>query len=315
MSRPDVSVIIPVKNAGRSLDAQLGAVFSQEGSATPEVVLVDSGSTDDTLARASRYPARVVRIRPEEFNHGETRNLGARESSGEFLVYLTQDAVPADSAWLRNLCAPLRGDAGVAGAFSRHRPRPGCSLPLARQIEEGWPQGGRLERIVKRVRSREELEERKPHYVYFANTSSCLRRSVWQEFPFRRVEFGEDADWAERVLLAGYAIVYEPTSVVLHSHDYPLREQLRQHYDYGRFVRQARLAPTVTVGRSAKTALVSVRDDLRYARRRGLPAGRLLYSVPYHAACVLGRWLGEHSESLPAGLRGALSRQKRIQQV
>ena len=312
MSRDDVSVIIPVKNAGRFLDSQLRAVFSQEGVARPEVVIVDSGSTDDTRTVAARYPARVISIPPEEFNHGETRNLGAREARGDFLVYLTQDAVPANGAWLENLLRPLRGDAEVAGSFSRHVPRRGCSLPLARQIEEEWPQGGGLERIVKRVRSREELEERKPYYVYFANTSSCLRRSVWERFPFRRVEFGEDADWAERVLLAGYAIVYEPTSAVVHSHDYSLREQLRQHYDYGRFVRQARLAPPITARQTVKTALVSLRDDRAYARRKGVPAAQFLRGIPYHAACVLGRWLGEHSEALPAGLRGALSRQGTI---
>jgi len=308
-----VSVIIPVKNAARYLDAQLGRVFSQEGAPVPEVLLIDSGSADDTLSVAARYPVRVVSIRPEEFNHGETRNLGARESRGRFLVYLTQDALPADAAWLAGLLSPLRKDPAVAGSFSRHVPHPGCSLPLRRQLEEGWPQGGGLERIVKRVGSPEELERRKPHYVYFANTSSCLRREVWERFPFRHVEFGEDVDWAERVLLAGYALVYEPYSAVIHSHDYPLREQLRQHYDYGRFVRQARLAPRIAAGQSLKTALVAVRDDLRYARRKRLPAPRLLYSVPYHAACVLGRWLGEHSDSLPARLRGALSRQRTLQ--
>ena len=110
-----VSVIIPVKNAGRFLDAQLRVLFSQEGAGDPELLLIDSGSTDCTLAIAARYPARVISIRSEEFNHGETRNLGARETRGEFLVYLTQDALPADAAWLRNLCEPLRRDAGGEG--------------------------------------------------------------------------------------------------------------------------------------------------------------------------------------------------------
>ena len=201
---------------------------------------------------------------------------------------------------------------GGRGSFAGTSRTPAVA-PAQGQLEEGWPRGRARAGIVKRVRFPEELERRKPHYVYFANTSSCLRREVWERFPFRHVEFGEDVDWAERVLLAGYALVYEPSSAVIHSHDYPLREQLRQHYDYGRFVRQARLAPRIAAGQSLKTALVAVRDDLRYARRKRLPAPRLLYSVPYHAACVLGRWLGEHSDSLPARLRGALSRQRTLQ--
>jgi rhamnosyltransferase len=165
---------------------------------------------------------------------------------------------------------------------------------------------------VKRVSSREELEASKPHYVYFANTSSCLRRSVWERIPFRDVDFGEDVDWAERVLLAGYTIVYEPDSAVFHSHDYTLREQMRQHYDYGRMVRSADLAPTITLRQSLKTFLVSLRDDFRYVRRNGLPLRRCAFSIPFHACCVLGRWLGEHSDGLPRKLHTSLSRQGAI---
>ncbi len=312
MKNDAISIIIPTKNAERYLEEQLQAIFAQGGVPRPEVVIIDSGSTDGTRRIASRHPVRLISIKPEEFNHGATRNLGAREARGEYLVFLTQDATPADGSWLKNLLKPLIEDPTVAGAFSRHIPRHGCSLPLARQIEEEWPQAGGRERIVKRVSSREELEARKPHYVYFANTSSCLRRSVWERFPFRDVDFGEDVDWAERVLLAGYAIVYEPDSAVLHSHDYSLREQMRQHYDYGRMVRSAGLAPAMALSRSSKTFLVSLRDDLRYIRRKGLPIGRYPFSIPFHACCVLGRWLGEHSGSLPRRLRTSLSRQAAI---
>ncbi len=307
-----VSIIIPVKNAGRYVEKQLRAIFSQDDVPQPKVILIDSGSTDETLRIAERYPVRVIHIRPEDFNHGETRNLGARESSGDYIVFLTQDATPANSSWLKNLIKPVREDEKVAGSFSRHIPRAGCSIPLARQIEEEWEQTGGLKRIVKQADSREELESRKSFYVYFANTSSCLRRSAWEKFPFRDVEFGEDADWVERVLLAGYRIVYEPSSAVLHSHDYSLGEQLRQHFDYGRFVRSSDLAPPITIRKTLATQMKSLGSDLRYIRRKGYPFRRFFYSIPFHTACVWGRWLGEHSEKLPMGLLKTLSRQKTI---
>lgn len=307
-----VSVIIPTKNAGRYLDEQLRAIFGQEGLPRPEVIIIDSGSSDSTREIAARYPVRFLAIRPEEFNHGGTRNRGARESRGAAMAFLTQDATPADNTWLRNLLMPLE-DSRVAGSFSRHVPRPGCSLALARQIQEEWGQCGGMQRIVKGVCSREELEADKPYCLYFANTSSCIRRSVWERFPFSEVEFGEDVDWAERVLLAGYRIVYEPSSAVYHSHDYSLREQMRQHYDYGRMVRSARLASVMTFRSAARTFLNSLRLDMGYVRRSGRPAGQLLYSAPFHAACGLGRLLGERSERLPDCLRRFLSRQKQIQ--
>ncbi|MCX6356549.1 MAG: glycosyltransferase [Candidatus Aureabacteria bacterium] len=312
MKQETVSIIIPVKNAGGYLEEQLTAIGAQEGALRTEIILIDSGSTDGTLRIAARHPARVISIRPEEFNHGGTRNLGAQEAKGAYLVFLTQDATPAGGAWLANLLKPLREDAAVAGAFSRHIPRPGCSLPLMRQIEEEWSQCGGMERVVKRVSSREELERQKPFYVYYANTSSCMRREIWKRFPFRETEFGEDVDWAERVLLAGYAVVYEPASAVLHSHDYPLREQIRQHYDYGRMVRAAALAPAITVRRSIMTVIDSLRQDMRYAKKKRPPCTRLLYSLPFHISCAAGRWMGEHSARLPRAVQRFCSRQTQI---
>jgi len=308
-----ITVIIPTKDAAGYLDEQLKAVLNQTGVPTPEIVLIDSGSTDGTKEIAARYPVKLISIPPEQFNHGGTRNLGARESRGDFIVFLTQDATPADRFWLKNLTAPLREGPEVAGTFSRHIPRSGCAMPLARQIEEEWAQCGGKQRVVKKVSSREELESNKPLYVYFANTSSCIRRSVWEKSPFRDVEFGEDVDWAERVLLAGHTIIYEPSSAVYHSHDYSLKEQLRQHYDYGRMVRSAALAKKISLARTLKTFFQSLRQDAVYMRRKNVPAHEVVYSIPFHAACGLGRWLGEHSSRLPHRLREYLSRQKTLQ--
>ncbi|MCX6354500.1 MAG: glycosyltransferase [Candidatus Aureabacteria bacterium] len=313
MKEHTISIIIPTKNAGRFLDEQLRAIFTQEGVPTPEIVIIDSGSTDGTKKIAARYPVKLVSIPPEQFNHGGTRNLGARESRGDFIVFLTQDATPADEFWLAHLTAPLRENPGVAGTFSRHIPRSGCAMPLARQIEEEWAQCGGKQRVVKIVSSREELESNKPHYVYFANTSSCIRRSVWEKLPFRDVEFGEDVDWAERILLAGHTIVYEPSSAVYHSHDYSLKEQVRQHYDYGRMVRSAALAKKISIARTLTAFFQSLRRDAAYMRKKKLPACEVAYSIPFHAACGLGRWLGEHSSRLPNGLRRYLSRQRTLQ--
>jgi len=168
---------------------------------------------------------------------------------------------------------------------------------------------------LKQVSSKAELESRKPHYVYFANTSSCIRRSAWEKIPFRKVDFGEDVDWAERALLAGYKIVYEPSSAVYHSHGYNLREQIRQHYDYGRMVRSAALAGRISLARTIKTFLQSARLDAGYIRRKGLAVHRLAYSIPFHAACGAGRWMGEHADNLPRSLTRYMSRQKILQDM
>ena len=60
--------------------------------------------------------------------------------------------------------------------------------------------------------------------------SSCLRRSVWEEFPFGEADFAEDLRWGKKVVEAGYTIVYEPRSVVFHSHERGALYDLRRHY-------------------------------------------------------------------------------------
>jgi rhamnosyltransferase len=64
----------------------------------------------------------------------------------------------------------------------------------------------------------------------FDNVSSCLRRSVWEEFPFGRTSFGEDLRWGKKVVEAGYKLVYEPRSAVFHSHERGAAYDLRRHY-------------------------------------------------------------------------------------
>lgn len=75
---PVVSIILLVKNGDRYLAEILDAVFSQESDHKIEVVVIDSGSMDDSLDILSNYIVQLVQIPPEEFNHGETRNLGGK---------------------------------------------------------------------------------------------------------------------------------------------------------------------------------------------------------------------------------------------
>ena len=62
--------------------------------------MCDSGSRDASVAISRAYGAEVIEIGAEQFSHGETRNLLVRRARGEYIAFLTQDAVPADDRWL-----------------------------------------------------------------------------------------------------------------------------------------------------------------------------------------------------------------------
>lgn len=232
---PKTSVVVLTLNAGPGFGALLDGLLAQEGSFEREILVIDSGSTDGTVELARRRGATVHRLPPGGFEHGATRNLAVSLSGGEYVAFVVQDALPLDGRWLSAMVENLEGDERVAGVYGRQLPRPG-SGPLARVLVNGWPTAatGRREQFVEdpsRLAALSPTERRS--LALFDNVSSCVRRSVWKEFPFDRAPFGEDVRWGKRVVEAGYKIVYEPRSAVYHSHERGALYDLRRHYAEG----------------------------------------------------------------------------------
>jgi rhamnosyltransferase len=204
-----------------TLPAVLDAIRRQQTNLSYEVVAVDSGSTDGTLSLLQARAQRVLQIDPSTFDHGLTRNLAIEHASGDLIVLLVQDAVPANEQWLDALARAFERDDRLAGVFARQLPRPDASA-LTRLYLDRWigaserprtmepitggalsalPPGDRLERCT------------------FDNVCSCIRREVWTRHPFRSTAFAEDLAWARDVLLAGFRLAYAPEATVVHSHD------------------------------------------------------------------------------------------------
>src|SRR5439155_18308013 len=104
-----ISVLMPTWNGEEFLDRVLEALSVQDIGLPWSFLAIDSGSTDRTLSIleswASRFPVdlRVQHIHQSAFDHGDTRNLLAAESTGDLLVFLTQDAIPCGPKWLSTL--------------------------------------------------------------------------------------------------------------------------------------------------------------------------------------------------------------------
>jgi rhamnosyltransferase len=311
-----ISIIILVKNGGATLEEVLGGVFSQKIEDEFEVVAIDSGSTDNSKEILARGPVRVVEIPPSAFNHGETRNLGARLSKGEYLVYLTQDATPFDARWLERLVSPLKEDRMVAGAFSSHRPREDCHLMEKRQILQTVLTSGKTVRVNTAIGNPEYERNRYP-FIWFSDTSSCLRKEAWENFPFRKLEFAEDQDWAQRVLEGGYKTVYVPDSIVIHSHNYRPIKNFRRNFEHARAMKEIFGKDELPLLKSIFTATRdSVKADFGFfqseeGNRMGF--GRWFFpSFFWYLSAFTGLWLGTHLEKMPLVLREKLSLQPSI---
>ncbi|MCS6926812.1 MAG: glycosyltransferase family 2 protein [Candidatus Binatia bacterium] len=318
-SLPTVSVLLVTKNGARYLAEVLTSVYRQQGEfSLGEIVAVDSGSRDATLDILQRFGVQIVRIPPHEFGHGKTRNLAASRAQGEYLVFLTQDATPANEYWLARLLAPLQRDVAVAGAYSRHLPRPHCHPMEWRRIVECELSGRAASQLNSAV-DNPAYATNPALYYFFSNVSSVLRRQVWERFPFPEVEFGEDQLWAKQVLEAGYKTAYCADSLVYHSHGYGPWSNFCRHFDHFLALPGGTdRGPQLTLRQGIPAALRAARADLAFwARHRGEGKASVvlrwaLPALSWHLAANLGVWLGERAQRLPRWLCRRLSLQERI---
>ena len=235
-SSPLVSIVIPTKNAGPRFEETLEAIRSQ--SVEAEIVVVDSGSSDDTVSTARRFGAMVDSVPPESFNHGGTRNRGIARGSGRFCVLLVQDALPVGATWLEAMLQPFR-DTRVAAVSSSVEPRPDAdAVGRWETLAQGDLVGpaARISEVRDWSAFQTLSREDRVRLVTSNNVACVMRREAWEKLPFSDMAFGEDLDWGLRALRAGHRLAYTPDAVVLHSHTRPAPFHFERLYVSGKLV-------------------------------------------------------------------------------
>ena len=309
-----IAVAIPVKDGARFLAEVLAALASQEIDAEVETLVIDSGSSDGSLAIAREADAQVVEIAPGEFGHGRTRNLAFELTDSDCVAFLTQDATPAGDRWLASLVAPLDAVARIGLAFGPHLPRADTHVSIARELDEffrSFSPGGSA-----RVDSAVDAGE--PATGFFSNVNSAILRACWEEVRFRDVSYSEDQAFARDALAAGWRKAYVPEAAVLHAHDYPFTTFMRRYFDEYRGLRTTtgHVEP-FRVTKVARTVVRHALDDDRYAAERGAAGAKRLVSglrsLRHHAGRAAFAAAGARADRLPPGLARKLSLEGRAQ--
>ena len=212
-----ISVIIPVKNGSAWLDDTIPAILNQKISGQFEILVIDSGSTDNTLSIIEKYPIRLIQIDPEEFNHGLTRNIGVRESKGKYVVMTVQDAKPLTSEWLQELLNGFLDEsvAGVCGQQIVPHHRDKNPVEWFRPISK--PEIRKYQFADKNL-FKNLTPDKQLALCLWDDVNAMYRRDILIKLPFQKTDFAEDALWAKDALLAGYSIVYNTIAQVAHYH-------------------------------------------------------------------------------------------------
>ena len=232
-----ISVILPVRNAGEDIRGLLGKIRSQKKVREVEIIVIDSGSTDGTVAIAEEFGCRVIRIPEKEFNHGATRNLGAREARGKFLVFSVQDALPASDYWLYAMVSPFVAYPELAALSSKQLVRPEADLFSLWTNEATYKSVGFVEDSIFALSPSFDFanwkhfdSQIKRSLSFFDDVCSCVRRSVFDEIRFNPQINAEDMDFGVRLLEKGRMIGFLTSTGVYHWHERGPVFVLKRHF-------------------------------------------------------------------------------------
>ncbi len=249
----DISVIIPTLNAEHDIEGLL-TVLGRQSIQPIEILVVDSASEDRTIELIQKHKGvRLLQIDRQDFNHGSTRDLALRESRGDFVCFLTQDAVPVSDDYLELLVAPMVDDSEIALVSGRQLPK--ADARRFEQLVRGfnYPDSSS-------VRSKRDLKKFGIKTFFASDTCSAYRRTAYLECGgFEHVNTNEDMLMAARFITSGMKVAYEPRAEVYHSHNFTPSQQFARNRAVGFF-------------------LESHADDLMHTSETG-EGGRLVKSV------------------------------------
>lgn len=289
---PQVSVVIPTLNAEREIGAQLDRVLEQNIKPF-EILVIDSSSTDRTASIVNEYSnfgVRLVEIERREFDHGGTRAYGAEIAQGDVLVYLTQDAYPANEKMLEQLIMPLRNPR-IGMSYGRQLPRVGAKCYEALTREFNYPSKSH-------IRSSSDIHEMGIKAFFCSDSCAAYRKDAYIRCGgFERpCSTNEDMFMAAKMLYAGYSIAYTASAEVLHSHNLTFIQQFKRSkasaVEMARHKSLLGNTPVVSEGARMVTYVFS-----------GLMKRRKYSEIPKFVSDCLARVMGS------CAARGAIERQ------
>lgn len=215
-----LSVVIPTLNAGEDFNGLLRLLREQKGLPSLEIVVVDSGSSDQTVETAQQYGAEVISISKNEFTHAHARNLGAQQATGDYLLFMTQDALPDGETWARRLLQPLLTDT-VQAVTCVEVPRPDADLfsrVAAFQYERSL--GRAVGADYMGALPAEETYVSMLQNAGLSNVACAMPAATFAKYQFRG-RFAEDLDLGVRLIRDGGKIGVLSSVPVVHSHNRP----------------------------------------------------------------------------------------------
>jgi glycosyltransferase involved in cell wall biosynthesis len=276
------SIIIRAYNEAAHIGRLLEGI-SRQTIRDPEIILVDSGSTDDTAAIARDHGAQIVAIPPQEFTFGRSLNLGLSASSGEFAVIASAHVYPVYPDWLERLLEPFR-DPAVALAYGRQVGNEKSRFPEHQVFSRWFP----------------EISNHRQTHPFCNNANAAVRRALWQQHLYDETLTGlEDLAWAKWALAQGHVLAYTAEAEVAHIHDEAPRQVYNRYRREGMAFKRLFDEAHFNLYDCGRMIAANVLSDLRRARRERVMGRSWREIVWFRTAQFWGTYRGYRAANTP----------------
>jgi len=272
------SIIVRTYNESKYLGELLSLVKEQnvmDGGV--EVIIVDSGSSDETVNIAKTYNCVIENIAKKDFTFGRSLNRGCARAKGKYLIFVSGHCLPVDEYWLSNLVYPLKSK---------------CHYVYGKQIAKDTTKFSEGVLFSKYYG----IESRFPQKGYFCNNAnSALLKSVWDKYKFNEELTGcEDMYLAKQLVENGMQIGYSSDAVVYHIHDESW-EKVRIRYERESLALQ-KIMPEVhlNIFDMFHYIIVGIIKDCNVAMKRNVLMKNIYSIVMFRTMQYYGAYKGNH---------------------
>lgn len=231
-----VTVFIPVYNGEKYLQECIEAILVQKlpRGYQLEILVTDSGSTDSSIEILRGFGKHIVfdQIPNSEFGHGKTRQRAIDLAKGDFVLFLSQDASPANNEWLIHMIEPFFLSERVGCVYGRQVPRANAIPAIKREVNSVFDQFGIADQIViHRPGSLCDASIQNDGVSFFSDVNSAVRKDINKRVPYRNLKYAEDQALAQDMFTNNFWIGYAPQGVVWHSNEYSIRDFRKRKFD------------------------------------------------------------------------------------
>lgn len=281
-----ISIVIRTLNEEKYLEELLNMCNCQ--SLENEVVVVDSGSADNTLSIADQYGAKVVKIEKKDFTFGKSLNLGIESSTGDIIAIISGHCVPKSTDWLKLLVKPIVENHAV---FS-----------YGKQLGRDTTKYSEEQHFSLFFGDKDQIPQNSD---FVNNANSAVLKSIWQLYKFNETLTGlEDIDFAKRCRRDNHEVAYVSDASVYHIHNENFR-QIKRRYEREAYA-LVQINPEIrfTIFDLVKFTFASIVSDIKSSIREKVFLKHCISIISFRFLQYYGSYIG-------ANINKALSDKKK----